>query len=60
MNLIKKKLYHHHYNKLIVNKNYRLANAIKKQQCAHLKHKVYIKNSKKDQLRKHILVKILQ
>ncbi len=60
MNLIGKELCHHHYNKLIVNENHQLASAIKKQQCAHPKHEVYIKNSKKGQPRKHILVKIPQ
>src|SRR6266542_2700590 len=60
MNLIEKELCHHHYNKLIVNKNHRLANAVKKQQCAHPKHEVYIKNSKKGRPRKHTLVKIPQ
>src|SRR6266498_5829165 len=60
MNLVGKELCRHHYNKLIVNENHQLASAIKKQQCAHPKHEVYIKNSKKGQPRKHILVKIPQ
>ena len=60
MNLVGKELCHHHYNKLIVNENHRLANAVKKQQCAHPKHEVYIKNSKKGRPRKHTLVKIPQ
>ena len=47
MNLVGKELCRHHYNKLIVNENHRLANAVKKQQCAHPKHKMYIKSSKK-------------
>ncbi len=59
MNLVGKELCHHHYNKLIVNKNHRLASAIKKQQYAYLKNEVYIKNSKKGRPRKHI-VKIPQ
>src|SRR3954454_3886908 len=60
MNLVGKALCRYHYNKLIVNENKRLARAVKKQQCAHPKHEVYLKNSKKGRPRKYILVKISQ
>ncbi|PKK67883.1 hypothetical protein RhiirC2_713786 [Rhizophagus irregularis] len=45
MDLVGKELCQYHYNKLIVNENHRLARAMKKQQCAHPKHKEYTKTS---------------
>ena len=60
MNLVGKALCRYHYNKLIVNENKRLARAVKKQQCAHPKHEVYLKNNKKGRPQKCILVKIPQ
>ena len=47
VNLVGKELCRHHYNKLIVNENHRLARVMKKQQCAHPKHEDYIKSNKK-------------
>ncbi len=46
MNLVEKELCHHHYNKLIVNKNYQLIKTAKQQQYAYSKHNEYIKNNK--------------
>ncbi|CAB4443841.1 unnamed protein product [Rhizophagus irregularis] len=45
MDLVGKELCQYHYNKLIVNENHGLARATKKQQCAHPKHKEYIKDN---------------
>src|SRR5688500_9648584 len=58
MNLVGKELCRHHYNKLIVNENHRLANAAKNQQCVYPKHEDNIKNNKRGRPRKNILVKI--
>ncbi|CAB4481095.1 unnamed protein product [Rhizophagus irregularis] len=45
MDLVGEELCQYHYNKLIVNENHRLARAMKKQQCAHPKHKEYTKDN---------------
>src|SRR4051812_25100023 len=58
MNLVGKELCRYHYNKLIVNENHRLARAMKKQQCAHPKHKEYTKDNKIGRPQKNVLVKI--
>ena len=60
MNLVGKELCRHHYNKLIVNENHRLASAAKNQPCVHPKHEDNIKNNKRRRPRKHFLVKIPQ
>ena len=58
INLVGKELCRHHYNKLIVNENHRLIRSVKKQQCAHPKHKEYTKENKVGRPRKNVLVKI--
>jgi hypothetical protein len=59
MDLVGKELCQRHYNKLIVNENHQLVRAMKKQQqCAHPKHKEYIKGNKRGRPRKNVLVKI--
>jgi hypothetical protein len=51
MDLVGKELCRRHYNKLIVNKNHQLVRVIKKQQqCAHPKHKEYIKGNKHERM----------
>src|SRR5437763_9987992 len=60
MNLVGKELCRHHYNKLIVNENRRLAKVVKQQQCAYSKHEEYVKNNKRGRPRKNFLKKIPQ
>src|SRR5437763_10129939 len=54
MDLVGKELCRYHYNKLIVNENYRLTTV---QQCAYPKHEEFIKSNKRGRPRKNFLKK---